>query len=78
MPIWSVLEALEDEMTALLKSIDAFCARLNAGLAAVALVLSILVAAELTVRMPELFQQAVEAQTANLSANTTALPSGSF
>jgi hypothetical protein len=65
-------------MTALLKSIDALCARLNAGLAAVALVLSILVAAQLTVRMPELFQQAVDAETANMATNASMLPSGSF
>ena len=65
-------------MSALLKSIDAFCARLNAGLAAVAVVLSILVAAELTVRTPELFQQAVDAESANLAANATTMPNGSF
>ena len=66
-------------MTALLKSIEAFCARLNAGLAAVAVVLSILVAAQLTVRMPDLFQRAVEAESANIAANTAAvLPSGSY
>ena len=68
----------KNKMTALLKSIDAFCARLNAGLAAVALVLSILVAAQLTVRMPGLFQQAVDAETANMAANASMLPSGSF
>ncbi|HEV8015118.1 MAG TPA: hypothetical protein VGP48_06275 [Stellaceae bacterium] len=65
-------------MTALLKSIDAFCGRLNAGLAAVALVLSILVAAELTVRMPQLFQQAVEAEGSTLAADNAVLPNGSF
>jgi hypothetical protein len=65
-------------MTALLKSIDAFCARLNAGLAAVAVVLMILVAAELTVRMPDLFQQAVEAETASLTTSTAALPNANF
>jgi hypothetical protein len=66
-------------MTALLKSIDAFCARLNAGLAAVALVLTVLVAAQLTVRMPDLFQRAVEAENANIAANAAAvLPSGSY
>jgi hypothetical protein len=65
-------------MTALLKSIDAFCARLNAGLAAVALVLTVLVAAQLTVRMPDLFQQAVEAESANLAANTAVLPNGGY
>jgi hypothetical protein len=65
-------------MTALLKSIDAFCARLTAGLAAVALVLSILVAAELTVRMPQLFQQAVEAESSTVATDTGVLPNGSF
>jgi hypothetical protein len=67
-------------MSALLKNIDAFCARLNAGLAAVAVVLSILVAAQLTVRMPDLFERAVEAETANLAANTATavLPNGSY
>jgi hypothetical protein len=68
---------LEERMTALLKSIDAFCARLNAGMAAVAIVLTILVAAELTVRMPDFFQRAVQAETANLSASATPL-NGSF
>lgn len=57
-------------MSALLKNLDSFCARLNAGLAAVAVVLVILVAAQLTVRMPDLFQRAVEAETANIAANT--------
>jgi hypothetical protein len=45
-------------MRPVLKNIDTFCGRLNAGLAAVAVVLTILVAAELTVRLPDLFQQA--------------------
>lgn len=65
-------------MTALLKSIDAFCSRLNAGLAAVAVVLSILLAAELTVHLPQLFQRAVEAESASITANASPLPSGSF
>jgi hypothetical protein len=67
-------------MSALLKSIETFCARLNAGLAAVAVVLSIIVAAQLTVRMPDLFQRAVDAESANIAANTTtaALPNGSY
>jgi hypothetical protein len=57
-------------MVSLLRNIDAFCARLNAGLAAVAVVLSILVAAELTVRFPDLYQQAVEAESETFLANT--------
>lgn len=68
-------------MTALIKSIDTFCARLNAGLAAVAVVLMVLVAAELTVRMPDLFQQMVNAQNADMATATgspTTVPSGSF
>jgi hypothetical protein len=66
-------------MTALLKSIETFCARLNAGLAAVAVVLTVLVAAQLTVRMPDLFHQAVDAESANLVANSAAvLPTGSY
>jgi hypothetical protein len=68
-------------MTALIKSIDAFCARLNAGLAAVAVVLMVLVAAELTVRMPDLFQQLVDAQNAELGATTgngAALPNSGY
>jgi hypothetical protein len=68
----------KNKMTALLKGIDTFCARLNAGLAAVALVLTILVAAQLTVRMPDLFQQAVDAETANMATDATMMPSGSF
>ena len=56
-------------MVSFLKTIDSFCGRMNAGLAAVAIVLSILVAAELTVRMPELFQQAIEAENATIAAN---------
>ncbi|HLI21654.1 MAG TPA: hypothetical protein VKV32_11080 [Stellaceae bacterium] len=59
-------------MTALLKSIDAFCARLNAGLAAVAVVLLIIVAAQLTVRMPDLFQQLAQAQDTDMAAPTGA------
>ena len=67
-------------MSALLKSIDGFCARLNAGLAAVAVVLTILVAAQLTVRMPELFQRAAEADNASISADAApaVLPNGGF
>jgi len=55
----------------LLKNLDGLCARLNAGLAAVALVLSVLVAAELTVRLPDLYQQAIAAET--LSDGATAI-----
>jgi hypothetical protein len=66
-------------MTVLLRSIDAFCARLNAGLAAVAVVLTILVAAQLTVRMPDLVQRAVDVESANIAANPAAvMPSGSY
>jgi hypothetical protein len=56
-------------MESLLKNIDGLCARLNAGLAAVALVLCVLVAAELTVRLPDLYQQAVEVESATVLAN---------
>lgn len=76
--MWSVLEGTEGDMTALLKSIDAFCARLNAGLAAVAVVLLILVAAQLTVRMPVFFQQAVDAENANIATTTAMVPGASF
>jgi hypothetical protein len=67
-------------MTALLKGVNAFCARLNAGLAAVAVVLTVLVAAQLTVRMPDFFQRAVEAESASIAANTTAamLPNSNY
>jgi hypothetical protein len=58
-------------MEGLLKSIDGFCARLNAGLVAVAVVLTILVAAELTVRIPDFYQQALDAEGASLMANNT-------
>ncbi|MGH7035739.1 MAG: hypothetical protein ACREFL_18565 [Stellaceae bacterium] len=60
-------------MEGLLKSIDGFCARLNAGLAAVALVLAILVAAQLSLRIPNLYQQAIDAQTASFAASNPAL-----
>jgi hypothetical protein len=49
-------------MGPLLKNLDAYCARLNAGLTAVAVVLSVLVAAELTVRLPDFFAQAVQVE----------------
>ena len=55
-------------MESLLKNLDGLCARLNAGLAAVALVLSVLVAAELTVRLPDLYQQAVDAESSTVAA----------
>lgn len=55
-------------MESLLKNLDGLCARLNAGLAAVALVLSVLVAAELTVRLPDLYQQAVDAESSTAVA----------
>lgn len=38
------------ELTDLARRIDKFCARLNGGMAAIALVLAVLVSAELTVR----------------------------
>ncbi|HUZ73210.1 MAG TPA: hypothetical protein VMU87_09500 [Stellaceae bacterium] len=38
------------ELINLARRIDKFCARLNAGMAAIALVLAVLVSAELTVR----------------------------
>ena len=63
-------------MEGLLKSIDGFCARLNAGLLAVAVVLTILVAAELTVRMPDLYQQAIGAEGMSLTAGANS--SGNF
>jgi hypothetical protein len=59
-------------MDGLLKNIDGFCARLNAGLTAVAVVLTILVAAELTVRIPDLYAQALDAQSTSLEANNGA------
>jgi hypothetical protein len=65
---------MEGKMTALIKSIDAFCSRLNAGLAAVAVVLMVLVAAELTVRMPDLFQQLADVQNADIATTTSAAP----
>jgi hypothetical protein len=77
-PCGSLRHEGKNRMTALLKSIEALCGRLNAGLAAVAVVLSILVAAQLTVRMPDLFQQAVDAENASMAANAAMMPSGSF
>jgi len=59
-------------LQALLKNVDAFCARLNAGLAAVAIVLSLLVAAQLTVRLPTLVQQAAEVMPAPGMAENSA------
>jgi len=59
-------------MESLLKNLDGVCARMNTGLAAVALVLSVLVAAELTVRLPALYQQAIEVESANALANSGA------
>ncbi len=56
-------------MEGLLKNIDGFCARLNAGLAAVAVILTILVAAELSVRIPDLYQQAIDAESTTLAAD---------
>lgn len=47
---------------AFFRQVNSFCAKLNAGLMAVALVLAILVAAEATTRVPEILdtvQQAV-------------------
>jgi hypothetical protein len=62
---------VEIEMEGLLKNVEGFCARLNAGLAAVAVVLTILVAAELTVRIPDFYQQALDTETASQIANNT-------
>jgi hypothetical protein len=56
-------------MDALLKNLDGFCARLNAGLAAVAIVLTVLVAAELTTRLPDLYQQAIDVESTAMMAN---------
>jgi hypothetical protein len=63
-------------MASLLKSIETFCARLNAGLAAVAVVLSILVAAELTARFPDLYQQAIAVENETVLANGTGVTAG--
>jgi hypothetical protein len=41
-----------------LQQVDAFCGRLNAGLAAVVVVLSILVAAEISAKLPALLEEA--------------------
>lgn len=60
-------------MEGLLKSIDGFCARLNAGLAAVALVLAVLVAAELSLRIPDFYQQAIDAETTTLATANPAV-----
>ena len=57
-------------MESLLKNLDGLCARLNAGMAAVALVLSVLVAAELSLRLPDLYQQAIAAES---SADSSAV-----
>jgi hypothetical protein len=56
-------------MDALLKNLDGFCSRLNAGLAAVAIVLTVLVAAELTTRLPDLYQQAIDVESTAMMAN---------
>ena len=56
-------------MDTLLKALDGFCARLNAGLAAVAVVLCVLVAAELTVRLPDMYQQAIATENSTVLAN---------
>jgi len=56
-------------MGALLKNIEGLCDRLNAGLAAVAVVLTILVAAEITVRLPDLYQQAIEMESSAMLAD---------
>jgi hypothetical protein len=63
-------------MASLLRNIETFCARLNAGLAAVAVVLSILVAAELTVRFPDLYQQAIAVESDTVLANGTGATAG--
>jgi len=66
-------------MESLLKNLDGLCARLNAGMAAVALVLSVLVAAELSLRLPNLYQQAIDAETtADTSAVITTSGTGGF
>jgi hypothetical protein len=46
------------DATALLRQVDAFCAKLNGGLAAVAVVLAVIVAAETTLRLPEILAAA--------------------
>ena len=51
-------------LMAFVKRLDGVCAKLNAGLTAVAIVLTVLVAAEATVRLPDLLQQAAEAANA--------------
>jgi hypothetical protein len=63
-------------MVPLLKNVETFCARLNAGLAAVAVVLSILVAAELTARFPDFYQQAIDVESETILANGTGVGAG--
>lgn len=56
-----------------LRQLDAFCATLNPGLTAVTVVLSLLVAAEISVKLPPLLEQAAEQAAANAAqANGTA------
>jgi hypothetical protein len=53
-----------------MKAFDAYCARLNDGLAAVALVLALATAAAVIVRDPEIYQIGVDAET-GLPADVT-------
>lgn len=57
------------------RQLDAFCARLNAGLTAVAVVLAVLVAAEAVARMPEALGTAPESLTVE---NMTTLGLGGY
>lgn len=63
--------------TTFLRQVDSFCAKLNAGLMAVALVLAVLVAAAVTTRMPKILktvQQAMVTAPAKVASPAAAVP----
>lgn len=66
------MSAPDPQSRDLIPTIERYAARLNPGLCAVALVLSILVAAEASKRLPALYDEAVAAQTVALTADSTA------
>lgn len=56
-----------------LNAVERHAARLNPGLCAVVLVLTTLVAAKATTFLPALYDEAIVAQTAPMTTDTTAL-----
>lgn len=63
----------DPDLSNVTQRLDRYAARLNPGLCAVALVLSVLVLAEITARLPALYEQDVATANVPLGSDPTSL-----